>query len=122
MFKNAALGKTPLSARKTAAFVVAAPSETNATPSFRSITRQISECAIEAMRRELIWVERQNFQGWACTECAWAFNPSGPLVGGSIVEMMAIYKRQRDKEFTSHVCAKHPRVTKKSPLTKSLAG
>jgi hypothetical protein len=113
VFKNAALGKTPLSARKTAAFVVAAPSETNATPSFRSITRQISECAIEAMRRELIWVERQNFQGWACSECAWEFKPSGPPIGQSIDEMKMHYQQQRDKEFTSHVCAKHPRATKK---------
>ncbi len=58
---------------------------------------------MEPMRRKLAWVERQNFQGWACTECAWAFNPFGPLMH---------YEQQRDKEFTSHVCAEHPRATK----------
>ena len=65
-----------------------------------------------AMRRKLLWVERKNFQGWVCTECAWAFNPSGPLVGQSIDEMKKRYEKQRDLEFTSHVCAEHPRATK----------
>jgi rubredoxin len=69
-------------------------------------------------RRKLVWVQRQNFQGWACTECAWVFNPSGPLVGKSIDEMKMRFEQQRDKEFTSHVCADHPRATKKSPLAK----
>jgi hypothetical protein len=70
------------------------------------------EYSIETMRRRLVWVERQNFQGWACTDCAWAFNPAGPLVGKSIAEMKMQYEQQRDKEFTSHVCAEHPGVTK----------
>ena len=65
-----------------------------------------------ATRRMLVWVERQNFQGWACTECAWQFNPLGPLVGQTIEEMKMHYEQQRDKEFTSHVCAEHPRTTK----------
>jgi len=64
------------------------------------------------MRRKLVWVERQNFQGWACTECAWVFNALGPLVGQSLDEMKSNYEKQRDKEFASHVCAEHPRVTK----------
>jgi len=63
------------------------------------------------MRRKLVWVERQNFQGWACTECAWVFNALGPLVGQSIDEMKMNYEKQRDKEFASHVCAEHPRAT-----------
>ncbi len=67
---------------------------------------------MEAMRRKLVWVKKQNFQGWACSECAWAFNPVGPVVGASIVEMMQHYEQQRDNEFTSHVCAEHPRATK----------
>jgi len=67
-----------------------------------------------AMRRKLVCVERQNFQGWACTECAWAFNPSGPVVGKSIEEMKEHYEQQRDKEFASHVCAEHPRAAKNS--------
>jgi hypothetical protein len=63
-------------------------------------------------RRELIWVERQNFQGWACSECAWAFNSSGPLIGKTLDEMKMHYQDQRDKEFKSHICAEHPRTTK----------
>jgi len=63
------------------------------------------------MRRKLVWVERQNFQGWACTECAWVFNALGPLVGQSIDEMKMNYEKQRDKEFASHVCVEHPRAT-----------
>jgi hypothetical protein len=65
--------------------------------------------AKEAMRRKLVWIERQNFQGWGCSECVWVFNPSGPVVGRSIDEMMTHYEQQRDNEFTSHVCAAHPR-------------
>jgi hypothetical protein len=65
---------------------------------------------MEAMCRKLIWFERQNFQGWACANCAWAFNPLGPLVGESIDEMKMQYEKQRDKEFAAHVCAEHPRT------------
>jgi hypothetical protein len=65
-----------------------------------------------AMRRKLIWAESKNFQGWACSECGWVFNSSGPLVGESIDEMKIDYEHQRDREFTSHVCAEHPRATK----------
>jgi rubredoxin len=65
---------------------------------------------MEPMRRELVWVENQNFQGWACSECAWVFNLSWPL-GESIAEMKTNFEQQRDKEFASHVCAEHPRTT-----------
>jgi hypothetical protein len=68
---------------------------------------------MEARRRKLIWVERTNFQGWACTECAWVFNAAGPLVGRSIDEMKMHYEQQRDNEFAAHVCAEHPRTSKK---------
>jgi hypothetical protein len=34
------------------------------------------------------------------------------LLGESIDEMKMPYEQQRDKEFTSHVCAEHPRATK----------
>jgi hypothetical protein len=67
---------------------------------------------MEPTRRKMVWAERQNFQGWACSECAWVFNPSGPLVGKSIDEMKMYYAEQRDKEFASHICADHPRTTK----------
>lgn len=75
-----------------------------------SSNRTISRCAIEAMLRKLVWIERLNFQGWACSECAWAFNPLGPLVGESLDDMKTHYEQQRDKEFKSHVCAEHARA------------
>lgn len=66
------------------------------------------------MRRKLVWTETQNFQGWACAECAWVFNPPWPFAGKSIEEMKTNFGQQRDKEFASHVCAEHPRAAKKS--------
>jgi rubredoxin len=64
------------------------------------------------MRRKLVWTERPTFQGWACTECAWVFNASSPLVGTTIDEMKTKFEEERDKEFASHVCAERPRATK----------
>lgn len=69
---------------------------------------------MEEMRRKLVWAERENFQGWVCTNCAWAFNPLGPVVGQSIEEMKSRYEKQRNAEFRSHVCAEHPPSHKKS--------
>jgi hypothetical protein len=71
------------------------------------------EVAMEPKRRKMVWTERPNFQGWACTECAWIFNPTGALVGESIDQMKANYELQRDEEFAAHICAEHPRATKK---------
>jgi hypothetical protein len=67
---------------------------------------------MEPMRHKLVWAKRPNFQGWCCTECAWVFNPSWPLVGKSIDEMKENFGRQRDEAFASHVCAEHPRARK----------
>jgi len=59
--------------------------------------------------RELVWVEKERFHGWACSMCAWEFKTSGPLIGDTIDEMKRNYERQRDEEFNAHVCAKHPK-------------
>ena len=67
---------------------------------------------MEAMRRKLVWAERENYQGWVCSECTWEFNPLGPVVGQSFEEMKNRYEKQRDAEFRSHVCAEHPRATR----------
>jgi hypothetical protein len=79
---------------------------------FAVLSASNREVAKEPMRRKLVWTESSNFQGWACTECAWAFNASWPLVGTTIDEMKANFEEERDKEFASHVCAKHPRAAK----------
>jgi hypothetical protein len=62
------------------------------------------------MSRELVWIEQRHFRGFACSECGWQFKPSGTPTGASLDEMMHNFELQRDKEFTSHVCADHPRA------------
>ncbi len=61
------------------------------------------------MRRKLVWIEQQRFRGFGCSECGWRFQPSGPPDGGTFDEMMRNFELQRDREFTSHVCADHPK-------------
>jgi rubredoxin len=65
-----------------------------------------------ATRRTLIWTEQSRFQRWACSECAWVFNPSGPLTSNSLQEMKDDYQRLRDKEFSARVCVEHPGTKK----------
>jgi hypothetical protein len=60
------------------------------------------------MHRELVWIERQGFLGWGCSECAWVFKPSGTPKGNSLDEMKRDYQQQRDKDFAAHICAEHP--------------
>jgi hypothetical protein len=59
------------------------------------------------MKRELVWIEQKRFRGFGCSECGWRFKPSGRPAGASFDDMMRIFEWQRDKEFTSHVCADH---------------
>jgi hypothetical protein len=61
------------------------------------------------MSRKLVWIEQQRFRGFGCSECGWRFRTSGPPTGSSFDEMMRNFESQRDKEFTSHVCADHPK-------------
>jgi len=63
-----------------------------------------------AMSRMLIWIEQRRFRGFACSECGWRFNSSGAPTGESFDEMMRNFELQRDKEFTLHICADHPRA------------
>jgi hypothetical protein len=58
--------------------------------------------------RKLAWIEEDRFRGWGCSECAWVFNPSGAPTGKSFNESVRNFELQRDKEFTSHVCAGSP--------------
>ena len=60
--------------------------------------------------RQMIWVKSVDIEAWACSECGWAFNPSGSPRGNSLEEMKQNFEHQRDKEFASHVCAEHPRA------------
>jgi hypothetical protein len=64
------------------------------------------------MRRKLVWIDRKSFQGYGCSECAWAFKPLGTPAGKSLDEMKQDYERQRDKHFADHVCAEHSKGRK----------
>ncbi len=66
------------------------------------------------VRRKLVWIEKPNFTGWDCSECAWTFDPSEMHTGKSIAEMKENYERQRDEEFQTHACREHPIATKDS--------
>jgi len=59
------------------------------------------------MDRTLVWIEQQHFLGFGCSECGWRFEPSDAPTGTSFDEMIRNFELQRDKEFTSHVCADH---------------
>ena len=65
-----------------------------------------------AIHPEMVWVKRENFVGWACSQCAWEFTPSKIPIGNTIAEIKQSYERERDKEFASHVFAGHPREQK----------
>jgi hypothetical protein len=62
------------------------------------------------MIRKLVWIEQERFRGFGCSECGWRFKSSETPSGRSFDEMMRNFESQRDKEFTSHACADHPRA------------
>jgi hypothetical protein len=61
------------------------------------------------MLRELVGIKTPDFQGWACSQCAWVFNPSDALNGKTLEEMKENYKLERDQTFAAHSCAENPR-------------
>ena len=75
-----------------------------------------------AMRRKLVWDERQNFQGWICNECAWVFKPSGTITGRSLDEMKGELRAAARPEVQISCLYRAPESHKKSRLAKSLAG
>jgi hypothetical protein len=59
------------------------------------------------MSRELVWIEKEHFRGFGCSECGWRFKPSKVATGASFDEILRNFELQRDKEFASHICADH---------------
>ena len=59
--------------------------------------------------RKLIWIEQPGFGGFGCSECRWRFELLTAPAGTSFEEMKQNFGLERDKEFTSHVCADYPR-------------
>ena len=66
------------------------------------------------MARKLVWIETQNFQGFGCSQCSWMFKPTGVISGESLDEMRKDFEVQLEKDFTAHVCVKHPESRKPS--------
>jgi rubredoxin len=62
------------------------------------------------MTRQMVRVDDQFFSRWRCSECNWAFSPTGPPIGESLEEMTQNFVSRRDRDFASHVCAEHPRI------------
>jgi hypothetical protein len=56
--------------------------------------------------RKAVWVAKEGFEGWGCSECAWVFSPSGKPVGKSLDEMKQNFQMQLSEELASHACAK----------------
>ena len=111
--KGVDFGQNLAQAKEKSGFVVrSAVKDQCYTVFHKSITAPTLEVAMQPTRRKLLWIEEEHFWGWSCSECAWLFRPLGPLVGESIDDMKVHYEKQRDNEFTSHVCAEHPRATK----------
>jgi hypothetical protein len=65
------------------------------------------------MSRTLVWIEKQNFSGWGCSECEWVSNISEPPIGNSLDEMIQNFLHQRDEDFAAHDCTERPRAKKK---------
>lgn len=63
------------------------------------------------MSRKLVWIEQPGFGGFGCSECGWRFKSSTAPTGASFDEITHNFELQRDKEFTSHVCANHPKTS-----------
>ena len=59
--------------------------------------------------RRMVWFKSEKTRGWVCSDCAWAFDDTGPPQGNSIKEMAENFERERDREFASHLCAKYPK-------------
>jgi len=59
------------------------------------------------MPRNLVWIDRPDFEGFGCSERHWAFHSAGPLIGTSLdqMKMKQTYEAERDKEFAAHTCA-----------------
>jgi hypothetical protein len=61
------------------------------------------------MRLRLVWIEEPGFGGFGCSDCGWRFKLSEEPTGTSFDQMMEKFAMERDKAFTSHVCADTPK-------------
>ena len=59
------------------------------------------------MPRELKWIEKQDFEGFGCSQCSWVFRSTAPLNGASLGDAIIIFEGERDKAFAAHDCGNH---------------
>jgi rubredoxin len=64
--------------------------------------------------RKLVWVEKETFKGWGCSECAWVFNPSAPPIGESLDAIKRNSELQFTQEFATHPCAERRRAKRET--------
>jgi hypothetical protein len=74
-----------------------------------------------AKDRRLIWIERQGFWGWGCSECSWVFNPHEPA-GKSFNEVMKNTMPQCELEFALHICTDSEGAKNPKTLTNVIQG
>jgi hypothetical protein len=70
------------------------------------------------MARRLVWTERQNFQGYGCSECHWVFEPSSAVFGfgRSLDDVKQAYEAERDKAVPTSVPTFRAKLIRKSRL------
>jgi hypothetical protein len=77
------------------------------------VNPRIAGSALEAMHpetegieRKLVLFNRDPFQGYACSWCGYRFPESVISDRVSLLEKRHLFKLQREKEFSRHVCSK----------------
>jgi hypothetical protein len=60
-------------------------------------------------RRKLVWVERPDFAGWACSDCDWTFVVPAAPAGEHLGSVVADVESLMEKGFASHLCEGHKR-------------
>jgi hypothetical protein len=87
----------------------------NASEKEQLMAEQNGFVPMTAASRKLVSIELERFRGFGCSECEWRFKPSGAPTGTSFDEMLRNFTLQRDREFSSHLCADHPRIVGVKP-------
>jgi len=64
------------------------------------------------MDRKLVWTNRETFQGWACSQCAWEFRPSDLIVDELTNDKKHHYDQHCEDEFRRHLCSDCPSATR----------
>ncbi|MEO6119733.1 MAG: hypothetical protein ABIP12_03510 [Terriglobales bacterium] len=57
--------------------------------------------------RKLKLVERPDFVGWGCSNCAWVFRIPATLKSESLDDLIRETEAIRDNAFAAHACSSH---------------